>query len=411
MRTGSIGPPVTHTTIDRSYRALLAVPALGRTLLGMQVVRVAQSMVGVAMVLFALSRYGSPALAGIVTFVTIVPGILVSPIAGALLDRHGRVRLIVADFVVALVALALIGGLALFDLLPLWLLLVIAAASSLTQPLSGTGLRSLFPLMAPRHLWEPLNAIDSNGYVVATILGPPIAAVGVGVVGGPATLILIALLFGVAAIILSGIPEPPTAVVSSGRILRDAWDGLVYSWRNRTLRGIGFAITTLNVGGGMVTVVIPLLVLRQLGLPEAAVGAVFAIQGVAGMASGLIAGRLDTIGREKRLIAVPMLLMAPAGALLLIPSLGAIVACMAVLGALNGPLDVAMFTLRQRRTDPSWMGRAFAVSMSFNYAGYPLGAAIGGALAGVSLPAAIMLGVLAPLAGAALAFRLIPEAE
>jgi len=36
----------------------------------------------------------------------------------------------------------------------------------------------------------------------------------------------------------------------------------------------------------------------------------------------------------------------------------------AVIGIANGPLSVAMFSLRQRATDPSWFGRAFAVSMN-----------------------------------------------
>ena len=57
---------------DRSYRALLAVPSLGRALLGMQIARVAQQMTGVAMILFTLTEYDSPALAGIVTFASMV---------------------------------------------------------------------------------------------------------------------------------------------------------------------------------------------------------------------------------------------------------------------------------------------------------------------------------------------------
>ena len=40
----------------------------------------------------------SAPLAGLVTFLSISPGNLVSPIAGALLDRHGRRRLIILDF-------------------------------------------------------------------------------------------------------------------------------------------------------------------------------------------------------------------------------------------------------------------------------------------------------------------------
>ncbi|MBA4170482.1 MAG: hypothetical protein H0X68_08750, partial [Chloroflexi bacterium] len=43
--------------VDRSYRALLRVPTLARVLLSMQIARVAQSMVGVALVLFTLDRF------------------------------------------------------------------------------------------------------------------------------------------------------------------------------------------------------------------------------------------------------------------------------------------------------------------------------------------------------------------
>ncbi len=62
---------------DRSYRALLRVPTLARVLLSMQIARVAQSMVGVALVLFTLEAYDSPALAGLVTFVSVFPGLVI----------------------------------------------------------------------------------------------------------------------------------------------------------------------------------------------------------------------------------------------------------------------------------------------------------------------------------------------
>ena len=143
---------MTEIAADRSYRALLRVPTLGRVILSMQIARTAQSMLGVAMVLFTLAAYDSPGLAGIVTFASIFPGLLVSPIAGALLDRHGRVRLIVLDYAVALASLVLVSKLALAGLLPAWLLVLIALVSSVTGIFSHTGLRSLFPILVPRHL-------------------------------------------------------------------------------------------------------------------------------------------------------------------------------------------------------------------------------------------------------------------
>ena len=59
---------------ERSYRALLGVPGLPRILVSMQLSRIAQSMVGVALVLFTLAEYRSPALTGIVTFASVFPG-------------------------------------------------------------------------------------------------------------------------------------------------------------------------------------------------------------------------------------------------------------------------------------------------------------------------------------------------
>ncbi len=404
--------PVSETPLDRSYRALLAVPSLGRVLLAMQLARIAQAMLSVAIVLFTLGAYHSPPLTGLVTFVGIFPGLLVSPIAGALLDRHGRTRLVQVDFIVALVSLSLIGLLALAGLLPAWLLLLIAAVSSLTGPLSATGLRSLFPLLVPSHLWERVNAVDSNGWVVATIIGPPLAAGLVGLIGGPMTLVLIAGVYGVAAAVVVGTPDPETATESTGRILLDAWLGLRYTWGNPTLRGLASSISVLNLAGGMMTIVVPLIVLERLPHSELWVGLVFAVQGVFGMVAAFAFGRVDSEGRERLMLVWPMAVFALA-LVLLLPDAGLlpVLVCMAISGFANGPMDIALFTLRQRRTDPAWMGRAFAVSMSLNFVGYPIGTALAGSIADRSIDAAVVFGVLAGIAGTAIAAVGIPRTE
>ena len=385
----------------------------------MQIARVAQSMVGVAIVLFTLDRYGSPAFAGLVTFASIFPGLLISPVAGALLDRHGRIRLVLLDYVVALIAMLVIGALALADVLPGPLLVAIAVVSSLTSILSHVGLRSLFPILVPEHLWERVNAVDSNGYVVATIIGPPIAATLVALVGGATALLAIGVAFGIAAFVLFGVPDPPSPIVSTGRIVADAWAGVAYTWRNRTLRGLGFAITFGNLAHGMTTIVLPLLILERYGLSEAVVGLVFAASGVSGMASALLFGRMDTRGREWSLLVWPMAALIPTVAILLLaagqpPLIGValIVVEMMLVGSLIGPMDIALFTVRQRRTDRAWMGRAFSVSMAFNFAGMPIGAAIAGLLADRSIEAAIViLGIGGSIASLVAAAILVPRTD
>ena len=410
-----MNPPV-----DPSYRALLRVPTLARVLLSMQIARVAQSMVGVALVLFTLDRFDSPAFAGLVTFASIFPGLLISPVAGALLDRHGRIRLVLLDYVVALAAMIVIGTLALLDLLPGPVLLLVAVVSSLTSILSHVGLRSLFPILVPEPLWERVNAVDSNGYVVATILGPPIAALLVALLGGATALLVIGLAFGVAAFVLVGVPDPPAPTASSGRVFLDAWNGLVYTWRNRTLRGLGFAITTANLAHGMTTIVLPLIILERFGLSEIVVGLVFAVSGISGVVSAFVFGRMDTRGREWYLLVWPMVALVPTVGILLVAAgqaplplgLGLLFLEMFLVGLLIGPMDIALFTVRQRRTDPAWMGRAFAVSMAFNYVGMPIGAALAGLLADGSIEAAIIvLGIGGSMFAAVAAAFLVPRTD
>jgi MFS family permease len=392
-------PDQTPAPVDRSYRALLRVPNLARILVSMQVARIAQSMVAVAIVLFTLDRFGSAQFAGLVTFASVFPGLLISPIAGALLDRHGRIRLVLLDYLVAMAAMALIAVLAIADVLPGALLVAIAVVSSLTSILSHVGLRSLFPIVVPEPLWERVNAVDSNGYVIASIIGPPIAAALVGLFGGPIALLGIGVAFGIAAAVLVGVPDPVGRVESSGRVLADAWAGLRYTWRNPTLRGLGFSITFVNLAHGMVTIVLPLIVLERFGLGPEVVGLAFAASGISGMASAFAFGRMDTRGREWMLLVWPMVAQVPVFTILLVAvaqasvwvGLALVFAEMLLVGLLIGPMDIALFTVRQRRTDPAWTGRAFAVSMAFNYLGLPFGAALGGLLAERSIELAIVV--------------------
>jgi MFS family permease len=175
----------------------------------MQIARIAQSMISIVMILFALQRYNDPSLAGLVAFASIFPGLLISPIAGALLDRHGRVRLIILDYIVVTATLGLIAALSLTDHLPAPLLVAIVTVTAVTGPLSSSGLRSLFPLMVPEPLWERVNAVDSNGWVVATVVGAPIGAVVAKLLGFEVAMIGIAVAYASAAVVMIG-AQPET---------------------------------------------------------------------------------------------------------------------------------------------------------------------------------------------------------
>ena len=82
---------------------------------------------------------------------------------------------------------------------------------------------------------------------------------------------------------------------------------------------------------------------------------------------------------------------------------------MLVAGLANGPFDVSMFSLRQRRTDPAWFGRASAVSMGVNWAGQPVGSAISGPLVHLGLSVAFLVASAFVMLGASLTGLVVPS--
>jgi len=402
MTTGQgVAPP------PATYARLMRVPGFRQLLLSSLLTRTAGQMWTVGLVLFALQRYHSPSVAGLSLFLLIFPGLLLSPIAGALLDRHGRKRLMTIDFIVAAVCLTVIVGLAVANRLPVWGLYALLAGGSLTSTLSIAGARSFFPLIVPRDLWDRGNAADSVLYGVSSIAGPALAGALIAVVGSEAALAGAAVGFVVGAAGLQGVSEPAHAAEVSDRILVEAWRGLRYVVTNRTLRWIAIGFSTLNVGWGMVIVALPVVVFQLHG-NAAVVGLILALAGAAGVPAALIAGRIRTEGRERESMALFGAVMGLAVLALLVPSIAVIAIGIAIAGGADAASSVSAFSLRQRRTARAWFGRAFAVSMALNFSGVPVGSALAGPFLGVSTTFAILAAAGLTLAGSAMVQLKIP---
>jgi len=396
--------------IEPSYAALLRVPGFGRVVLGTLLARLCGQMWEIVLVLFVLQRYQSPSLAGLTVLLSILPGLALSPVAGALLDRQGRIRLMILDYAVTAVLGATIVTLSLSHRLPPPLLLLVVSVLGVSNILSITGARSLFPLMLPRALWDRANGLDTSMYSLTAVIGPAIAGVVVARFGPEAALLVTAGVAAIAAISLVGVHEPIARVDPGGSLIADAWAALVYVGRHATLRGLAITLFLANLGFGVILVGIPVLVLRHLHGNAATVGQIFAVVGLSGLAAGLLIGRVSTEGRERLLIALSIAIQVPTLVLLAFTdSVPVVFAIAVVAGAAGSVINVGIFALRQRRTDPAWFGRAFAVSMSLNFAGAPIGAALSGPLLEQSIALPLLLGAAITAVAVVAALVLIPE--
>lgn len=391
-----------------AYRDVFRVPGVRHLVGAMVLARLGGQMTGVVIVLFILERYRSPVVAGLFGLASLLPGTLVSPLAGALLDRYGRIRLVLVDYLVGALTSIAVAVMAALGFLPVWLLLVIAVLSSFTLPLAVSGSRSLLPLTLPRHLWDRGNAIDAITWEVASIVGPALAGLAVAAVGPLATLVAVGGTWIVAGLILLRVPEPEVRGAER-HVLREAWDGLVYVLgRNPSLRALSILVPVANLGGGIALVAVPVLVLGPLHGGPSEVGLLWSCMGAGGVAGNVIGGRVPSAGRERLLMALGYGGSA-AGllAVALAPALWVAGLGMAAAGLLTGFGDISMFGLRQRATDPRWFGRAMSISMSLNGAGRPVGSGLAGPLIALSAPFALTVAAACWLASGGLAALLL----
>ncbi|HEY9287575.1 MAG TPA: MFS transporter, partial [Candidatus Dormibacteraeota bacterium] len=175
-----------------SYGALFRVRGFGRVVTATGFSRLGGQMWEIVLVLFVLTRYRSPELAGLSVLMSTVPGLVLSPVAGALLDRQGRVRLMIIDYALTAVLLTAMVALSLAHALPPPLLLALVTVLSISNILSITGARSLFPLMLPANLWDRANGLDTSLYSLVSVVGPAIAGLVVAKFGPEAGLMLTA---------------------------------------------------------------------------------------------------------------------------------------------------------------------------------------------------------------------------
>ncbi len=396
-----------------SYRQLLRVPDMRALLLATCLSRFAGRMLSLAIVLYALARAGSPALAGWLSFALLAPGLAISPIAGALIDRAGATWAITADMAASAACLL---ALALADRLGAAsppVLLALTALFSLTSPLSAAGIRALLPRLVPRDALDRANALDTSIHGLTDIIGPAFAGLLMSTIGAAPTFCVIALVYAGATLATGTIRRPHRTPPPRRHLLAEALAGLLRVLRQPTLRGLAVCYGLYQITGGALVVLVPVVAARHFGPGTGAsrAGLLWAGSGAVGVVGALIIGRVRTLGRERQVMALGMAVTAiatmPIAAAFGVPGLAVGLALIALAA---GPVDVGLLTLRQRRTDPAELGRVLSVSISLNVAGVPLGAALAGMLISWSLLATFAVAALASLLAAA-AVALVPQQD
>lgn len=377
----------------RAYGALLADQRFRRFWLGLLLVMLADEFVRTTLTWEVYRATQSSEAVGLLMVCFTGPIILGGLVAGWLLDRFPRARVMAADATLRTAAMILTAGTiaaAPGEVAPLFILA--AVQGSLTMVLLAGAPSAIAELITPDHR-SAANALEMLGFTAAGTIGPFLAGLLAGRVGVATALLLAALCYAVFALTVR------TMRIGGGQ--RPGHADRV-PWRDSGVLHPTVAIITVmfvivNIGGGVIAVILPVMVDRGLGLGGEAYGSLVAVGGIGSSIAAIAAGMFTGTSRLPAAVAIMQVLsgitLLPLAALIAwgTPPLAAVVAFYFLYGLACGPLTVWAQTIRMRFVAPQWRGRAFATLRMIMQSGRPIGGALGGfAIASVPLTACII---------------------
>lgn len=334
-----------------------------------------------------LERTDSPAFAGLVAAVSALPGILVSPIGGWMVDHIGRRGVSIgADLLSSLSVATFPIVAAVFGLSNLSILLI-ALLGALFDPAGYTARKTMLADVANASNvdLDYLNGIHDGVMGIAWILGPAIGAGLIASVGSVTSFWVAAALFIIAALAISFLQVEDLVTKSRGiskasgaEIDSSLRIGVKTLWDDKLLR-------TLSVA---------LLIIAAVYLPTEAVVLpthfedVNNPRGLGFVVSALAAG--STVGsfgygwisaRMNRKTLIRSILMGSAVSITpmaLLPPLSVLMLAGFFLGLSWGPYNPLISTLVQQRVPAHLQGRVFGVQTAVFYAAPPLGMVLAG---------------------------------
>jgi MFS family permease len=376
------------------------------SLIGTWLTRVAMSWL-----VYRLTR--SPVMLGIVGFASQMPTFLLAPIAGVLIDRWSRHRVLVVTQALAMLQSTLLAIFALTGTITVWHVVVLGAFQGLINAFD-TPARQAFVVEMVESREDLPNAIALNSTMVnaARLVGPSIAGALISVVGEGwcFTVDAVSYLAVIASLLAMRLtPHPPRT--SKARVLTELREGLRYVIAVMPIRSILLLLALVSLTGIPYMVLMPIFAGEVLHGGPHTLGVLMGASGVGAVAGALwLASRRSVLGLTR----VVCIAGAAFGAGLigfgLSRALWLSLPLMVVTGAGMMIQMAASNTLLQTLVEDDKRGRVMSFYTMAFFGMMPLGSLAAGLLGHrIGAPATVMVGGAATIL-AILAFtRRLPE--
>jgi MFS family permease len=334
-----------------------------------------------------LEETGSPAFAGLVAAISALPGLLISPIGGWLVDHIGRRSVSIGADLLSAVAVVAFPIVALTSGLSSTTILIIAVIGAIFDPAGYTARKTLLADVAKASdiKLDRLNGIHEGFMGVAWVFGPAVGASLISTVGAVNSFWVAGGLFIFAALTI--------AFLRVGNLGKDARDlaeemgektnrsirvGFQVLWRDKLLRTLTISILIIAAVYLPTETVVLSTYFEDLGQPASlgiVISALAAGYAVGSFGYGWISARLKRKNLVRTTFIGVALSIVP---MAFLPPLPILAVAGFFLGLFWGPFNPLISTLIQQRVAADQQGRVFGVQTAKFYAAPPLGMVLAG---------------------------------
>ena len=367
------------------------------------------SLLGTNMSRFALTIWaweltGQATALALVAIFSFAPAVIISPIAGAMVDRLPRKLMMMLSDAAAGVASLCVLLLYVTGNLQLWHLFVAGTFTGIFESFQFPAFSAAISTMVPKGQYGRANGLLSLAESTANIGAPVIAGFLLAVlgIGGILAIDVATCIFAIGVLAFIAVPQPKrtTEIEEAKRkFWREITYGFRYIWARPSLLGLQMTFLVSNFLGGIGLILVNPMVLARTGNNELALASVQTAFGIGGVVGGLL---LSTWGGPKRRVHGVLLGFVWAGLWQVWLGMGQSVwvwsaasfALMLSLPIINGSNQA----IWQAKIPPDVQGRVFGARRVFAQIAGPLGMALAGPLADFVLEPAMREG--GALAGA-----------
>jgi MFS family permease len=338
--------------------------------------------------LLARSLSDDPLAVSLVTVAATSPWLVLGLVAGVVVDRVDRVRLMVGVDVVRALVLGGFAALVAVDAMTLPIAVVLVFVAGSVETLFDTAAQAVVPALVDGGDLERANGrlfgaqLAANGFA-----GPPLGALLFGLTAA-APFALDAASFAVSAALVLRLPVVGTGAVVPARartttIRTEVREGLAWLWSDPGVRAFAVGAAVVNIAHTAAMAVAVLFVRDELGASTTGFGLALAGMAVGGLAGSFAAAHVvQRVGRRRAvlgsLVAFSAALVAAGAA----PHVVAATLGIAVFNAAGEVWNVVAVSYRQARVPDHLLGRVMASYRVIAYGAMPLGALLGGVVAG-----------------------------